>query len=355
MSNATQQTTKQRNPATVRPSVALPANSEAYSPGQEIKPFGKWVDKSIWVPPKDSSELLAKTMLSKHGPLTSQAERWSSVIKAHRSDFTHVREIELDRASIRLPQGRFFVTVTRQKDFDKITDTIPACVQTRLDEFLAGPGRQRGVKVSYLKPLCVEVGDELILTSRNDLMDAVTKIQDEVFKEYRRLFVTGLPMRVTAGVVNAILALPRSLMQSYLGRKEKLLNAYHAKLEFRRRKSAMRASKAHRKCFTTGCTFDEMLEFTGPLERTNVIEQYAVEHELSRAERDRLLQMAAGTLPWFVTLSLAVTYFTAVSAMTASPVMVCDPAFVAEMPDAPGVLLKIGHFDEIGGVTHVEI
>ena len=37
------------------------------------------------------------------------------------------------------------------------------------------------------------------------------------------------------------------------------------------------------------------------------------------------------------------------------PVVVCDPAFVAEMPGARGVLLKIGHFDEVGGVTHVEI
>jgi hypothetical protein len=35
--------------------------------------------------------------------------------------------------------------------------------------------------------------------------------------------------------------------------------------------------------------------------------------------------------------------------------MVCDPAFVAELPEKPGVLLKIGHFDEVGGVTHVEI
>ena len=43
----------------------------------------------------------------------------------------------------------------------------------------------------------------------------------------------------------------------------------------------------------------------------------------------------------------------AVAATTS--VAVCDPAFVAEMPDAPGELLKIGHFDEVGGVTHVEI
>jgi hypothetical protein len=37
------------------------------------------------------------------------------------------------------------------------------------------------------------------------------------------------------------------------------------------------------------------------------------------------------------------------------PLMVCDPAFVAELPDFRGMLHKIGHFDEIGGVTHIEI
>ena len=45
----------------------------------------------------------------------------------------------------------------------------------------------------------------------------------------------------------------------------------------------------------------------------------------------------------------------AVSLTAAAPVAVCDPAFVAEMPNAPNVLLKIGHFAEVGGVTHVEI
>ena len=41
----------------------------------------------------------------------------------------------------------------------------------------------------------------------------------------------------------------------------------------------------------------------------------------------------------------------AVTVTVAPPLVVCDPAFVAEMPDNPGVLLKIGHFDEVGGVT----
>lgn len=66
------------------------------------------------------------------------------------------------QASIRLPKSRLFVSITEQADFDKITDKVPACVRTRLDEFLAGPGRRHGTKVYYLKPLCVEIGDELI-------------------------------------------------------------------------------------------------------------------------------------------------------------------------------------------------
>jgi len=32
-----------------------------------------------------------------------------------------------------------------------------------------------------------------------------------------------------------------------------------------------------------------------------------------------------------------------------------DPAFVAEMPRAKGKLMKIGHFDEVDGLMHVEI
>jgi hypothetical protein len=37
------------------------------------------------------------------------------------------------------------------------------------------------------------------------------------------------------------------------------------------------------------------------------------------------------------------------------PVVVCDPVFVAEMPGSRGVVLKIGHFDEVDGITHIEI
>ncbi|MBM4002792.1 MAG: hypothetical protein FJ295_05810 [Planctomycetes bacterium] len=49
-----------------------------------------------------------------------------------------------------------------------------------------------------------------------------------------------------------------------------------------------------------------------------------------------------------VSPSLALTIVT-------PPVVFCDPAFVAEMPGSNGVVLKVGHFDEVRGVTHVEI
>ncbi len=342
-----------KNVRRVRPSVS---KGGRFTLDQELTPFGDWVDKPIWVPPMDSSKAMARTMLEKNGPLTPKRERWSSVIAQHRADFTQVREIELRKASIRLPKGKFFVTVTEQANFDQITDTVPACVQTRLDEFLAGPGKRPGVKVYYLKPLCVEVGDDLILTDREDLMAAITKIQNEVFAQYRQQYMLGLPLLVMKKIVNACLAIPRNLMAFYVNRKRKAIEAYHARLEFRRRKTALRAAKHHRKCRTNGCTFDEMLALTSPLDKVAVIEQYAIDHELSQAERRRLMRLAAETLPWFVTLSLATAYFTAVSlAAAATPVMVCDPAFVAELPEKPGVLLKIGHFDEVGGVTHVEI
>jgi hypothetical protein len=42
-------------------------------------------------------------------------------------------------------------------------------------------------------------------------------------------------------------------------------------------------------------------------------------------------------------------------AVSTPPLIVVDPAFVAEMPGSNGVILKIGHFDEVGGITHVEI
>ena len=154
---------------------------------------------------------------------------------------------------------------------------------------------------------------------------------------------------------------PPPLVRLAVERKKRVLDAYHAKLEFERRKIALKAATMHRDSFRSCCTFDEMLSLTSTLEQADVVRQYAVENQLSDRERDRLAQLAAGTLPWFVTFSLATAFVLELAATviasttTTSAVAVCDPAFVAELPEAPGVLLKIGHFDEIDGVTHVEI
>jgi len=340
----------------VSPSIVNPATAEPFTLEQELKPFGAWVGDPIWVPPKDSSPTMAETMLRQSRPFTSREKRWASVVEKHRGDFTQVREFDLFEASIRLPKGKFFVTVTEQKDFDKITDPIPNCVKTRLEEFLSGPGQRRGVKVFYLKPLCVELGDDLILTTREDLMAAITKIQGEVFTHYRRKGLYRRPLEALVGAANLGLAIPRGVVNYVIARKKKAIDAYQARLEFQRRKLALDAARTHRRCRTDDCTFDEMLGLTSPLERTDVIEQYCREQELSPAKRAALLALSAGTVPWFVTLSL--TGFAAVKVaimLCTPPVIVCDPAFVAEMPGSRGVLLKIGHFDEVGGVTHVEI
>jgi hypothetical protein len=54
-------------------------------------------------------------------------------------------------------------------------------------------------------------------------------------------------------------------------------------------------------------------------------------------------------------ISYGASIASAMAIMTVPPLMVCDPAFVAEMPGSNGVVLKIGHFDEVRGVTHIEI
>jgi hypothetical protein len=295
-------------------------------------------------------------MLQETRPFASKRRRWESVVKNHRSDFTQVREFDLFQASIRLPKGRFFVTVTEEEHFDKITDPIPACVRTRLDEFLSGPAKKRGAKVYYLKPLCVEIGDELILTTREDLTAAINKVQEEVFAKYRRLAFYRRPLAAMVAAANLGLALPRGLVKHVVGRRQKSIDAYHAHLEFKRRKLAFDAARTLRKCRTDECTFDEMLKLTTPLKREDVIEQYCIEQELSRAKRAQLLRMAAGTVPWFVALSLTISYVSTLTMIVATPpIVVCDPAFVAEMPGSRGVVLKIGHFDEVAGITHVEI
>ncbi len=348
-------TTPQKTARKVTPSRVDPATSKPFTLEQELEPFGTWVGDPIWVPPKDSSTTMAESMLRKSRPFTSRDKRWSSVVDEHRTDFTQVREIERAKASIRLPQGKFFVSVTEQEHFGEITDAIPDCVRTRLDEFLDGRGKQQGVKVYYLKPLCVEVDDDLILTTHEDVLAAITQIQEEVFSEYRRLSLYRRPRQIMLAAVNLALTVPRSVVEYFIQRRQKAIDAYQARLEFKRRKTALRAAKTHRRCRTSGCTFDEILALTNPLERATVIELYGVEKNLSRAKRDELMRMAAGTVPWFVTLSIGVSYLASLSLSVAPPLMLCDPAFVAEMPGSRGVLLKIGHFDEVGGITHVEI
>lgn len=346
----------------VTPSIVDPATAKPFTLDQELAPFGRWAGEPVWVPPKDESKAMADTMLRQSRPFASREKRWAMVERQHREHFTQVREFDLFQASIRLPQGKFFVSVTEQEDFDKITDTIPACVQTRLDEFLASPAMKRGAKVYYLKPLCVEVGDDLILTTRDDLMAAIAEVQDEVFAEYRRRAMLRRPLQGLLALANASLAVPRTVINYVVQRRQKAIDAYHSHLEFQRRKLALRTAKTHRKMRTDGCTFDEILDLTSPLKRTDVVEQYCIEQELSRVKRAFLMRMAAdtaaGTLPWFVALSVAASFAVdaaIVVACATPPVMVCDPAFVAEMPGSKGVVLKIGHFDEVGGVTHVEI
>jgi hypothetical protein len=340
----------------VSPSVVDPATAEPFTLDQELKPFGAWIGAPIWVPPKDADRAFAETMLRASRPFASQEKRWAAVVKQHRGDFTQVRELDLFQASIRLPQGRFFVTVTEEKDFDKITDPIPNCVKTRLEEFRSGPARQRGAKVYYIKPLCVEIGDELLMTTREDLMAAIRKVQDDVFATYRRLAFYRRPQQALVAAANLGLAVPRAIMQYVVGRKQRAIDNLQGHLEFKRRKLALSIAKHYRKYRSDGCTFDEILDLTSPLKRTDVIEQYCVEEELSQAQRRQLLRLAAGTVPWFVALSLTVSYVASLALVVSTPpVVVCDPAFVAEMPDSRGVVLKIGHFDEVAGITHVEI
>ena len=116
----------------------------------------------------------------------------------------------------------------------------------------------------------------------------------------------------------------------------------------------MEAVRLHNGYRSDKCTFDEIIGLTEPPTREAVIEHYVEEQELSRLERQMFMMASATHLPWFATLSLAAAKL-AVYVSTGVSVAVCDPAFVAEMPGSNGWLLKIGHFDEVGGVMHVEI
>jgi hypothetical protein len=342
----------------VVPSQIDPRAATPFTLDQELEPFGRWASDPVWVPPKDASRPMAETLLQKTRLMNSREKKWESVVSEHRNQFTQIRQIDLCKASIRLPKGKFYVSVLEQKHFDKIEETIPACVQTRLDEFMAGPGKEHGVKVYYLKPLCVEVGDELVMTTEEDIMAAIRKIQDEVFAQYRQLSLLHMPVQLTQAAVNTTLAVPRSLVHFFVNRRQRKLDAYQSRLEFQRRRTALDAAQAHAKCRSDAGTFDEMLALTNPLDRADVIHQFCIEEGLTAAQRAQLLRIAAGTIPWFITLALTIEFLSSVSltALTLSPpILVCDPAFVAEMPGSNGVVLKIGHFDEVGGVTHVEI
>ena len=327
---------------------------QPHTPDQDFSQFGTWVGKPIWVPPKDCNSELAKSMLNRCNPFSSRSNSWESITRKHREKFTQVREIELPKASIRLPQGRLFVTVTEQKNFDKIEETIPSCVQTRLDEFLHGPGQKRGVSVYYLKPLCMEVGNELIFSTRDEIDAAIEQIQTEVFDEYRRLYPWHLAKQLTVGAVNACLSAPKSILRYFLDKKKKEIDAFHAKLEYERRKRALRALKLREKYRSDDCTFDEIISLTDTPDREEVIDHYVQDSFMSEIDRKVFLLASAATLPWFAAMSL-VTYQLAVALTTTVTVATCDPAFVAQMPGSNGALIKIGHFDEVDGVVHVEI
>ncbi len=85
---------------------AGPASPSSNPFDLELKKFGKWTTDPMWVPPKDTSREMAETMFRQTRLFDSPEKKWQRVIASHRNDFTQVREIELFKSSIRLPQGR---------------------------------------------------------------------------------------------------------------------------------------------------------------------------------------------------------------------------------------------------------
>ncbi|TWT98788.1 hypothetical protein [Neorhodopirellula pilleata] len=320
----------------IRPSIVNSSKARPFSLDQELKVFGNWSDDPVWVPPKDCSVELAELMLAQKGWLKSTEARWERLVDSHRNQFTQVREIELTKASIRLPKGKLFVQITEEENFDKITDIVPACVQTRLEEFLAGPGKKKGVKVMYLKPLCVELDDQLYFTTGDSIAKTIRKIQSEVFSEYRMRFIPRRIQQASATSWNGLTALPRYLIRKAIQRRQKAIDAYQAKLEFERRKTALMALKAHEQCRTNEVSYGEMLALCNPLRREDVISQYSLEQELSQAKKKQLTMLAYGQLPWYAAFSMGLSTLGALVLTWTPPVVVCDPAFVAEFPDSPG-------------------
>ncbi len=352
----TPQAPRERVPA-VRPSAV---SGEWFSLDQELTVFGHWSGSPIWVPPRNASPELAQSMLEHSSPRDSFEKRWRELAQRCRKQFTQVREMDVAQDSIRLPKGRLYVTVTDKKDFDTITDKVPACVQTRLEEFLNGPGQRAGVQVYYLKPLCVEADEQLIFTTAQELHAAIAEIQSQVNRHYKRKMVPHYLQKVVTGVTDGCLALPRRALKHWWEAQQRAIDVYQSKLEYERRKMVMEALEERRKCRTDDCSFNEFLAVTREVPREEVILRFAAEQALTARQRKELL-MTAGqiSLPWFISLScslsLAASLAAKLTVLVAPPVMVCDPVFVAELPEARGQLLKIGHFDEIGGVMHVEI
>ncbi len=366
MSTVTQSTDRKVNPkTTTSKNASLPTKTEKtldsrkdvgpLNLDQELHHFCSWKGKPIWVPPKDTSKELAKTMLAKFGAFASKEDCWKGVFREHRSDFTQVREIELPQSSIRLPQGRLFVSVTEQKNFDQIEEQIPGCVQTRLDEFLEGPNNVRGTKVYYLKPLCVEVDSELVFTTHEEIDAAIAQVQEEVFAEYRRMYAWDRTRRFAVGLVNAALAVPRLLIRSAFDRKKKEIEHYHRQMEFQRKKLTFDAVVKRKEFRPDPCTYDDLLALTHTPSRERVIEQYCEQNNKSNLDRKMFMIMSAASVPWFVGLSLAAYNLVTVSMAASAAMAMVDPVFVAELPNRRGELLKIGHFDEVDGVMHVEI
>jgi hypothetical protein len=131
-----------------------------------------------------------------------------------------------------------------------------------LEEFLQGPGNRPGVKVYYLKPLCVEIGDQLIFTTREEVHQAKVQIRQEVMAEFRQMFVPHHLRRSLLAAADLAMWAPRALITARRKRAERKLDAYQAKLEYNRRRLALRAASLHHKCRTNGCSFNEMLALT---------------------------------------------------------------------------------------------
>ena len=200
----------------------------------------------------------------------------------------------------------------------------------------------------------------MIFTTAPELQSAIEGIQSQVLRQYRRLFVPHYLSKFGCAVIDGCTALPRRLLKYFWEKKKLAVDVYQRKLEYERRKSVMEALQARRQCRSDDCSFDELLSITSEINRQDVVRKMALERQLNAQQyKDLIISSSEVALPWFITLSCTVSAMASLAAkisiLLAPPVLVCDPVFVAEMPESRGQLLKIGHFDEIRGVMHVEI